>query len=134
MCGVLVLCWLVGLMPVCYVENEDIVIKVSDEGGGIKRSEMSKVWSYLYTTGDPAVLAAMLDVGTGEENAVKDFSIASPLAGLGYGLPIARNYARFFGGDLNIMSMEGYGTDSFIHLPILRQDDNEEARQKEKTF
>ena len=33
------------------VENEEIVIKVSDEGGGIKRRNMGKIWSYLYTTG-----------------------------------------------------------------------------------
>jgi pyruvate dehydrogenase kinase 2/3/4 len=31
----------------------------------------------------------------------------SPLAGLGYGLPIARGYARHFGGDLRLMSVEG---------------------------
>jgi hypothetical protein len=36
-----------------------------------------------------------------------------------YGIPISRNYARYFGGDLVIMSMEGYGTDSFIYLPKL---------------
>ena len=36
-----------------------------------------------------------------------DHSIDSPLAGLGYGLPISRSYARYFGGDLSIMSMEG---------------------------
>lgn len=29
-----------------------MVIKISDEGGGIKRSDMNKVWSYLYTTAD----------------------------------------------------------------------------------
>ena len=80
---------------------------------------MSKVWSYLYTTGDPAVLASMLDE---DETPTTDFSNSSPLAGLGYGLPIARNYARFFGGDLQIMSMEGYGTDSFIYLPIIKTD------------
>ena len=50
---------------------------------------------------------------------VPDFHTASPLAGLGYGLPISRNYARYFGGDLHVMSMEGYGTDSFIYLPRL---------------
>ena len=32
---------------------------------------------------------------------------------------ICRNYARYFGGDLTIMSMEGYGTDSFIYMPRL---------------
>lgn len=30
--------------------NEDVVIKVSDEGGGIPRSHMKRIWSYLFTT------------------------------------------------------------------------------------
>lgn len=34
----------------------------------------------------------------------------------GYGLPISRLYARYFGGDLAIISMEGYGTDAYLHL------------------
>ena len=52
-----------------------------------------------------------------------DFDTASPLAGLGYGLPISRAYARYFGGDLSIMSMEGYGTDAFVHLSRLGNHD-----------
>ena len=91
-----------------------VVIKVSDEGGGIRRSNMPRIWSYLYTTADPSILDSML--GSSE---ARDFDTSSPLAGLGYGLPISRNYARYFGGDLSIMSMEGYGTDSFIYLPRL---------------
>lgn len=98
------------------------MIKVSDEGGGIKRSNMDRIWSYLYTTASPEVLAQML--GDNNED-LRDFDAASPLAGLGYGLPIARNYARIFEGDLTIMSMEGYGTDSFIYLPRLGKKDTE---------
>ena len=67
------------------VENEDIVIKVSDEGGGIRRSHMDKIWSYLYTTGDPSVLANMLDVDDSEASPglnVKDFAVSAPLAGM----------------------------------------------------
>jgi pyruvate dehydrogenase kinase 2/3/4 len=90
------------------VDNEDVVIKVSDEGGGITRSNMPRIWSYLFTTADPGIQEAMVGSST-------DFGTGSPLAGLGYGLPIARTYARYFGGDLNIMSMEGYGTDAFVH-------------------
>jgi len=86
---------------------------VSDEGGGIKRSSMNRIWSYLYTTADPKILDSMLNTET------RDFDTSSPLAGLGYGLPISRNYARYFGGELSVMSMEGYGTDSFIYLPRL---------------
>jgi len=101
-------------------DNEDVVIKVSDEGGGIRRSNINRVWSYLYTTADPGVLEEMLDSESGD---MRDFNTSSPLAGLGYGLPIARNYARYFGGDLTIMSTEGYGTDGYIYLPRLGSSD-----------
>jgi len=92
-------------------KNEDAVIKVSDEGGGIPRSNMDRIWSYLFTTADPAIQEGMVAFN---ENV--DHSVDSPLAGLGYGLPISRSYARYFGGDLSLMSMEGYGTDAFVHL------------------
>lgn len=92
-------------------DNEDVVIKVMDEGGGIPRSQIDYIWSYLYTTASSSVQEAFI----GE----KDHGADSPLAGLGYGLPISRSYARYFGGDLDIMSMEGYGTDAFVHLTRL---------------
>jgi|UPI000581A2B2 pyruvate dehydrogenase kinase 2/3/4 len=99
-------------------DNEDVVIKVSDEGGGIPRSNMGKIWSYLFTTADPAIQAGM--VGTaGAKGQGQDHGIDSPLAGLGYGLPISRSYCRYFGGDLSIMSMEGFGTDAFVYLTRL---------------
>jgi pyruvate dehydrogenase kinase 2/3/4 len=43
-------------------------------------------------------------------------STNTPLAGLGYGLPLSRLFARYFGGDLQIISMEGFGTDAYLHL------------------
>jgi pyruvate dehydrogenase kinase 2/3/4 len=93
------------------VTNEDIAIKISDEGGGISRSNMKKIWSYLFTTADASVQTALMSLaGSG------DHSVEAPLAGLGYGLPISRAYAKYFGGDLSVMSMEGYGTDVFLHL------------------
>jgi pyruvate dehydrogenase kinase 2/3/4 len=95
-------------------ENEDVIIKVSDEGGGIPRSNMKKIWSYLFTTADPAIQEGMVAFN---ENV--DHGIDSPLAGLGYGLPISRSYARYFGGDVSLMSMEGHGTDAFVYLTRL---------------
>jgi len=96
-------------------DNEDVVIKVSDEGGGIPRSNTQKIWSYLFTTADPKIQAGM--VGSGPVD--MDHGLDAPLAGLGYGLPISRSYCRYFGGDLSIMSMEGYGTDAFVYLTRL---------------
>jgi len=96
-------------------DNEDVVIKIADEGGGIPRSQVDKIWSYLFTTADKKVQQSF--IGGGSDN--KDHSNESPLAGLGYGLPISRSYCRYFGGDLDLISMEGYGTDAFVHLKRL---------------
>ncbi|KAK1945085.1 [Pyruvate dehydrogenase (acetyl-transferring)] kinase [Phytophthora citrophthora] len=90
-------------------DNEDVSIKISDEGGGIPRSSVSRIWSYLYTTADSEAFERL-------EGAPNDFGGDSPLAGLGYGLPISRLFARYFGGDLQVISMEGYGTDAYLHL------------------
>lgn len=87
--------------------NEDITIKISDEGGGIPRSAVPYVWTYMYTTVE--------DTPSLEPDFNKsDFK--APMAGFGYGLPISRLYARYFGGDLRLISMEGYGTDVYLHL------------------
>ncbi|KAL9689659.1 hypothetical protein QQ045_010048 [Rhodiola kirilowii] len=78
---------------------EDVTIKVSDEGGGIPRSGLPKIFTYLYSTAKNP-LDEHPDLGTSD---------MATLAGYGYGLPISRLYARYFGGDLQIISMEGYG-------------------------
>ncbi|KAF2464958.1 alpha-ketoacid dehydrogenase kinase [Lindgomyces ingoldianus] len=87
--------------------KEDITIKISDEGGGIPRSAIPLVWTYMYTTVDQT---PSLDPDFNKS----DFK--APMAGFGYGLPISRLYARYFGGDLKLISMEGYGTDVYLHL------------------
>ncbi|KAK9722353.1 [Pyruvate dehydrogenase (acetyl-transferring)] kinase isozyme 2 [Basidiobolus ranarum] len=94
--------------------KEDITIKISDEGGGIPRSGLPMVWTYMYTTASTPSLDPDFNRS--------DFK--APLAGFGYGLPLSRLYARYFGGDLKIISMEGYGTDAYLHLS--RLSDSEE--------
>ncbi|KAE8226828.1 hypothetical protein CF326_g7643, partial [Tilletia indica] len=68
--------------------------------------EMPLVWTYMYTTAQSEDLDP--------EFSASDFK--APMAGFGYGLPLARLYARYFGGDLKLISMEGYGTDVYLHL------------------
>ena len=91
-------------------EMEDVVIKVSDQGGGIPRSHMPRILTYLFTT-------ARSDLRLEDLDDLHDFGTANPLAGLGYGLPVAQTYIEYFGGRLTIMPVEGYGTDAFIYLP-----------------
>ncbi|ETW78186.1 hypothetical protein HETIRDRAFT_460407 [Heterobasidion irregulare TC 32-1] len=86
--------------------KEDITIKISDEGGGIPRSAIPLIWTYMYTT--------MESQGIDQDFQASDFK--APMAGFGYGLPLSRLYARYFGGDLRLISMDGFGTDVYIHL------------------
>ncbi|KAI9328752.1 mitochondrial branched-chain alpha-ketoacid dehydrogenase kinase-domain-containing protein [Zopfochytrium polystomum] len=89
--------------------KEDITIKISDEGGGIPRSGMPLIWTYMYTTAEKPEL----------EDDYNRSDFRAPMAGFGYGLPLSRLYARYFGGDLRLISMEGYGTDAYLHLSRL---------------
>ena len=110
--------------------NEDVVIKIADCGGGIPRSQMDSIWSYLFTTADPKIQELFVGQGLNSNNNTTTTTTTlnnngpahtyeAPLAGLGYGLPISRSYCRYFGGDLDIISMEGYGTDTFVYLKRL---------------
>lgn len=92
--------------------REDITIKVSDEGGGIPRSEIDDVWTYLHSTAPSPGRAFHGDLGsTAYAGGAGMHSNTAPLAGFGVGLPLSRLYARYFGGDLQLLSMEGFGTD-----------------------
>lgn len=94
--------------------DEDLTIKVSDEGGGIPLSGIPQLFTYLYTTAkEPAMLD---DYDESSTNYLGDDIAGAPLAGFGYGLPLSRLYARYFGGDLQVISMEGYGTDAYVYL------------------
>jgi len=88
--------------------NEDVIVKISDEGGGIPRSEMEMVWTYLHSTAErpPALTGAQQEKGRP----------TSALAGYGVGMPLSRLYAEYFGGSLDVKSMESFGTDSYLHL------------------
>uniref|UniRef100_A0A8C5CSG6 Protein-serine/threonine kinase n=1 Tax=Gadus morhua TaxID=8049 RepID=A0A8C5CSG6_GADMO len=88
--------------------SEDLTIKMSDRGGGVPLRKIERLFSYMYSTAPSPVHI--------------DNSRNAPLAGFGYGLPISRLYAKYFQGDLQLYSMEGYGTSAVIYLKALSSD------------
>jgi pyruvate dehydrogenase kinase 2/3/4 len=139
--------------------DSDVTIKIGDEGGGMKKGETKKCWTYLHSTAPPPPEMEGASNGDGSEDDEEDDdkeirsetgtygmalgsisrnsatsnsglsssgddsnsdggddgdggSKAGALAGYGFGLPLSRLYCRYFGGDLSIVSMEGFGTDA----------------------
>lgn len=45
------------------------------------------------------------------------------MAGLGFGLPLSRLYARYFSGDLKLVSMPGFGVDAYLTIKRLEGSD-----------
>lgn len=85
--------------------DKDVTIKISDQGKGIKYSDIDKIWFYSYTS-------LPLNYYNSEIN-----DQSKQMAGFGFGLPVSRATINFLGGDLKLMSLENYGTDVYLTLP-----------------
>jgi len=48
------------------------------------------------------------------------------IAGLGFGLPMSRLYAQYFGGSLDLFSLDGWGSDVLLKLRCLDEADDVE--------
>lgn len=105
--------------------EEDVSIKVSDEGGGISRSRMQDVWKFMYTTVSRSPWDSMLPNRRRLPEPVRPEKAGSQrqrtdqggvLAGFGVGLTLTRLYTQYFGGDMRILSLDGFGTDVYLHL------------------
>ncbi|KAI6708249.1 mitochondrial pyruvate dehydrogenase kinase [Marssonina coronariae] len=94
-----------------------VTIRIRDHGGGISPEVLPDIWSYSFTTfsdddlpggsGGMDVLNALSGAGGGA---------GSSIAGLGYGLPLGRAYAEYFGGGIAVQSLYGWGTDVYLRL------------------
>lgn len=105
-----------------------VTIRIRDRGGGISPINLPKIWGYSFTTFSeedvPGVGGGRGGPGGGAGNGTIDAlntlsasgGEGSSLAGLGYGLPLGRAYAEYFGGGIAVQSLWGWGTDVFLRL------------------
>ncbi|KAJ1719476.1 hypothetical protein LPJ53_005776 [Coemansia erecta] len=100
-------------------------VRIRDQGGGISKENMPNVFEYSWSSvmsassADDSSLSAGASTMAGmslQTNLALQQGVGGPIAGLGFGLPMARLYAGYFGGSLDIVSMEGFGCDVFLKL------------------
>ncbi|TKA81613.1 hypothetical protein B0A55_03556 [Friedmanniomyces simplex] len=121
---------------------QHVIIRVSDQGGGIDREILPYLWSFakgprrmkrLKNLGQvPRLAATMQDLqlppshpdstaGSGEKfgSSLASLSGRPPDLRLGIGLPMSRIYAEYWAGSLELHSLEGYGCDAFLQISRL---------------
>jgi len=112
-------------VQVCVCEGDnDVTIRISDRGGGISEEDMARVWKYGYTTSSSFDESPKQVEGLGFGQAMSSAADAGRrrfrMAGLGFGLPLSRVYARYFGGELQLKILPGYGVDAYLTLKRLQ--------------
>ena len=83
-----------------------IIIKITDNGIGIRKEDLDKLFRYNYTT-----TSINLD-----EHFEADFSVEAPLSGFAYGLSISKLYLEYFGGRIELFSEYNQQTTVYIYL------------------
>lgn len=90
-----------------------VTIRIRDQGGGIDPANLSKIWNYSFTTYDES---EAVNATSGLDVLSSAGAGGSTLAGLGYGLPLSRAYAEYFGGSISLQPLHGWGTDVYVSL------------------
>jgi pyruvate dehydrogenase kinase 2/3/4 len=124
---------------------QHVVIRISDQGGGIPRDVIPYLWSFNKGPKNAARLrnleqvphmAATINELQGSsppqrvpealalpekrhESSLGSLSSRAPNLRLGMGLPMSRVYAEYWAGSLEIHSLEGYGVDAFLQISKL---------------
>lgn len=79
--------------------DSELVIKISDKGDSFSFNDINKVLTYSYST-----------------EKIDDFDREFIIGGFGFGLPLAKVYAKYFKGDIIVNPKLNCGTDVFIYL------------------
>lgn len=86
-----------------------IIIKISDQGGGMPKDVQREAWRFGWSS-----VPALFEHPEGED-------ASKALAGFGFGLPLTRIFAQYFGGDVFMQALPGHGTDMYLLLNHLKE-------------
>lgn len=127
---------------------QHVIIRVSDQGGGIPREIVPDLWSFskgprshqrlenlthvpkmaatlqeLRVPGEPTKQHSQSQTQaqshTTHDSSLSSLSSRPPNLRLGMGLPLSRIYAEYWAGSLEIQSLRGYGVDAFLQISKL---------------
>ncbi|KAI5297232.1 hypothetical protein KEM55_004983 [Ascosphaera atra] len=126
------------------VSAQHVIIRVSDQGGGIHPDVFPTLWSFcrgphnhsrLRNLGQvPAMAATMQELNLCGppspaaraaahlkqwHSSLSTLTSRSPHLRLGMGLPMSRVFAEYWAGSLELHSLEGYGVDAFLQISKL---------------
>ncbi|KAK6506710.1 hypothetical protein TWF481_005169 [Arthrobotrys musiformis] len=100
-----------------------VTIRIRDRGGGIAPEHLPLIFKYSFTTfNNSTTVGGNGGYGGNDSGGLDVISTAmnevesSTIAGLGFGMGLSRSYAQFFGGDLKVESLFGWGTDVYLGL------------------
>nr|XP_036582929.1 pyruvate dehydrogenase [Colletotrichum truncatum]KAF6791825.1 pyruvate dehydrogenase [Colletotrichum truncatum] len=127
-------------VTICEAQHH-VIIRISDQGGGIPRDELPYLWSFskgpqsqqrLENLGRvPKLAATMQELHVSDElgradlktpnygSSLSSMTSRPPNLRLGMGLPLSRVYAEYWAGSLELHSLEGYGVDAFLQISKL---------------
>uniref|UniRef100_A0A8C3XTZ3 Protein-serine/threonine kinase n=1 Tax=Chelydra serpentina TaxID=8475 RepID=A0A8C3XTZ3_CHESE len=94
----------------------DLIIRISDRGGGIPHEHLEKVTDYHFTTAESSAQDPRMNTLFGSMVDMVNSGQSGPMHGFGFGLPTSRAYAEYLGGSLRIQSLQGIGTDVYLRL------------------
>jgi len=124
---------------------QHVVIRISDQGGGIPRDMVPYLWSFNKGPRNaarlrnlekvPTMAATVNELKTStphqrvseahvypekrHDSSLGSLSSRPPDLRLGMGLPMSRVYAEYWAGSLQLHSLEGYGVDAFLQISKL---------------
>ncbi|CAF3303661.1 unnamed protein product [Rotaria socialis] len=103
------------------VNEDELVFRIKDRGGGMSRSVLEKIFDYHFSSSN-------LADNTSFSYADFDHPIYDPIvtrdntnkmSGYGFGVPTSRAYCEYLNGSLTIETMYGIGSDVYVRVGLL---------------